>query len=361
MRNQAIDFLRGIAVVLVLIHHNFELPEKAQGILFRAFHSIKIAGWIGVDLFFVLSGFLVSGLLFKEFLIKGNIRSLYFLIRRGFKIYPGYYLLLLLTPWLLPWTPPAGGYLSEALFLQNYWARLWNHTWSLAVEEHFYILVSILLPLALYKKLQKDRGIFPFVIMFGCVIVLLARILNYSSNEYTNQTHVFPSHLRIDSLMFGLYLSYLFHLKRPHWDSIVNRITPPVLGIAGLALLPNFIWDLEGNFYIGTLGFTINYIAFGVILVGLVKYYPMQSPFSLRVCAVIGFYSYSIYLWHIPIKWKVHFAFQKMPYFGQNYWIKTVAYLIAALVLGIVLSRLIEMPFLKLRDRLFPSRSEKKI
>lgn len=82
-RLREIDFLRGIAIVLVLFRHTF---------LFR--YTITM-GWIGVDLFFVLSGFLVSGLLFKEYIKYGYLRPGRFLIRRGFKIYPVYYLFYL--------------------------------------------------------------------------------------------------------------------------------------------------------------------------------------------------------------------------------------------------------------------------
>ena len=83
-RLRELDFLRGIAILLVLLRHNY---------LFD--FTFKI-GWIGVDLFFVLSGFLVSGLLFKEYLKFGNINPSLFLIRRGFKIYPIFYLTALL-------------------------------------------------------------------------------------------------------------------------------------------------------------------------------------------------------------------------------------------------------------------------
>jgi peptidoglycan/LPS O-acetylase OafA/YrhL len=80
-----IDFLRGIAIVLVLLHHHwlFDLPQRV--------------GWAGVDLFFVLSGFLVSGLLFAEYKQFGGIKPFHFLIRRGFKIYPLFYLSLIFT------------------------------------------------------------------------------------------------------------------------------------------------------------------------------------------------------------------------------------------------------------------------
>ena len=84
-RIEELDFLRGIAVILVLFrHHEF-------------FEPLHRAGWIGVDLFFVLSGFLVSKLLFIQFKDSMNVKISNFLVRRGLKIYPLFYFMLLLT------------------------------------------------------------------------------------------------------------------------------------------------------------------------------------------------------------------------------------------------------------------------
>lgn len=85
-RDVRLDCLRGIAVLMVLVHHS---PTPLGGRL--------LAGWTGVDLFFVLSGFLVSGLLFKEHLATGRIHPWRFYLRRGFKIYPNFYVMLCLT------------------------------------------------------------------------------------------------------------------------------------------------------------------------------------------------------------------------------------------------------------------------
>src|SRR5688572_16524528 len=87
-RLREIDFLRGVAILLVLLRHKY------------VFQFTYTMGWIGVDLFFTLSGFLVSGLLFKEYLKFGDIQPKRFLIRRGFKIYPIYYLFYIL--YLIP-------------------------------------------------------------------------------------------------------------------------------------------------------------------------------------------------------------------------------------------------------------------
>ncbi len=132
-RIREIDFLRGIAILLVLCRHISYIP------------ILKFGGWIGVDLFFVLSGYLVSKLLFHEYIKFGKINTKRFLIRRGFKIYPLFYsltIITLLTNYFLGdiphiKRPELNTTLNEIFFIQNYSFGLWAHTWSLAVEEHF--------------------------------------------------------------------------------------------------------------------------------------------------------------------------------------------------------------------------------
>jgi|SRR6266849_5526962 len=97
MRVRPLDLLRALAVLLVLGRHT---PPPEPGVLapLRVLGKIWYeSGWIGVDLFFVLSGFLISGLFFREFRRHGDVRVWRFLVRRGFKIYPPFYAMLLAT------------------------------------------------------------------------------------------------------------------------------------------------------------------------------------------------------------------------------------------------------------------------
>jgi peptidoglycan/LPS O-acetylase OafA/YrhL len=128
-----LDILRIIAVFLVLGRHADGFPVDEYG-RFVSYLTDTWArcGWIGVDLFFVLSGFLVSGILFREYIDRGEIDFKRFFIRRGFKIYPAFYTMILMTViagigqnvnldrhrvW------------SEVFFVQNYFPALWTHTW----------------------------------------------------------------------------------------------------------------------------------------------------------------------------------------------------------------------------------------
>src|SRR6266498_3684108 len=147
-RSKELDCLRCLAVLLVLCRHMPVLPDNLTGALRVPAHLLYEAGWAGVDLFFVLSGFLISGLLFHEHQRYGRINFKQFIVRRGLKIYPAFYCLIaatvgiaVLNKWNLPWKR----IFAEVFFVQNYCIGLWSHTWSLAIEEHFYLLLPLLL------------------------------------------------------------------------------------------------------------------------------------------------------------------------------------------------------------------------
>ncbi len=211
-RNVNLDALRGVAILLVLGRHLDYFPLWTK------------MGWAGVDLFFVLSGFLISGLLFQEWQRRGAIDFLRFYIRRALKIYPAFYVLLLVTllvhrivPGIPSFPVTAKAILAECFFVQNYFPGLWPHTWSLAVEEHFYILLPIVLRL-LYSRRREQADPFRalptiFMIMATAEIVLRTATTWQLTTFVTEARYMEPSHLRIDGLLFGVLLSYYRHFQ----------------------------------------------------------------------------------------------------------------------------------------------------
>ena len=147
----SLDLLRAVAVFLVIGRHvKYPLDAGWGPIGETVMRTWTRGGWVGVDLFFVLSGFLVSGLLFREYQHKGTISIGRFLIRRGLKIYPAFYFLLAVT--VVQTVSRKGtsaislpAVVAECLFVQNYGPSMLQHSWSLAVEEHFYLLCSLLI------------------------------------------------------------------------------------------------------------------------------------------------------------------------------------------------------------------------
>jgi peptidoglycan/LPS O-acetylase OafA/YrhL len=328
------------------------------------------AGWMGVDLFFVLSGFLISGLLFRDYQQHQSIDVKRFFVRRGFKIYPSFWLFLVVT-WgvsvLRHETPtvPLSAYLHELFFVQNYFSPVWVHTWSLAVEEHFYIFLPVFL-VALIRLSRNSRDPFrgivwsALAISVACVLSRAALIL--LPRVPLNNLAYRATHARMDSLFFGVLLGYLHHY---HGKSLARTLqstfAPVVMAVACLALLlPGYFAPRDHKAF-GILAYTSTYFACGGILL-LSIYVRGVLPQILAKClkpfgdalAFIGVYSYSIYLWHEAVRewpdWLTYGVFRislpPVPYF--------LLYLSLCLIMGITLSRSVEYPILRLRDRLFP-------
>jgi peptidoglycan/LPS O-acetylase OafA/YrhL len=356
-RDRWLDALRGAAVLLVLGRH-LELPADAHPLL----AGWQRGGWVGVDLFFVLSGFLVSGLLFSEVRRRGSLALGRFLVRRTFRIYPAFFVLLGCT-WLVSQflhTPRASGraFLAEMLFVQNYFSGVWNHTWSLAVEEHFYIGLPFLL-LGLVWLGRRAGDPFRLLVPLGAVaVVVLAglRCANAWRQPYSNPSHLFPTHLRADSLLAGVLLAYCWHFHRARFDRFIGGRRRMFL-VAGIAcFVPAFLFQLETVWFVSTLGLSL--FALGAVLV-IAAGLGSEAPGVARWLVPVGGCSYSTYLWHMPVLiWGVPLCERAIGY-PLDEGVRMAVYLAGSLVVGASMAWLIEKPSLRLRDRWFPSASER--
>jgi peptidoglycan/LPS O-acetylase OafA/YrhL len=352
MRLSQIDFLRGLAVLLVLFRHADFLPITMR------------VGWSGVDLFFVLSGFLVSGLLFDEYKKTNTVNPLLFLTRRGFKIYPLFFLLNAVVLGLALFTGVQytnSQVMAELFFFQNYQQGLNSITWSLAVEEHFYILLIAGVYLAVRTRRIEDRRgfhILALIVMSYCLLARCANNIVY--NEFNVFTHCFPTHLRIDALLFGVVLAYNYHFNGAWLKQFVLARKQMLVTASIICLAPIALFEVEGTF-INTLGHTLAYLGFGGFLL-LFIYCADVVAFAKRTVGVrffntlsyIGFYSYSIYLFHMLLHTYLHRVMYD--YLGWDMHFRTyfVFYFGASIVLGIYIGKFIEMPVLKIREKLFP-------
>jgi peptidoglycan/LPS O-acetylase OafA/YrhL len=357
-RSQHLDVLRLVAVLLVLGNHMAAPPGDCSAALRAAAGTWSRGGWVGVDLFFVLSGFLVSGLLFQEHQRRKTISAKNFLIRRGFKIYPGFWALTAFTvlagltfdrqPQL--WLKTA----SELLFVQNYGPALWNHTWSLAVEEHFYFSLVILLALLARRRETEPFSSIPILFFTIAAVSLILRIKT-GALPYEHKTHLFPSHLRMDSLFFGVFLSYVYHYRRSWLLQFAHRRRALLSLVGCFAFVPAFVWPRETTPFLYTLGYSLFYLGGGCVLVATLGAEPRRA---LAIPAYVGARSYSIYLWHMPVAiWLAPRILATLEFFGLHpAWIVyLLIYVSVSLMFGLFMSILVEVPMLSLRERLFPS------
>jgi len=341
--------------------------EKTPGLLGGFLKLVDESGWVAVDLFFVLSGFLVSGLLFEEAARTGTVSVSRFLVRRGFKIYPGFWVM---TAAFVIWLNLHGKSVSyktligELLYLQNYGFYIWGHTWSLAVEEHFYFLLAGLF-FILKRRTAPGRTMdfawIPNFFLAFAVLCLVARAVTWWAILDVTNGNIFlfnhADYTVMDSLMFGVLLSHYWHNcwnLQAKMKVLAWRVP---LAIVGVCLLSPVLVVYMGIEWFRMFGFILVYLGAGCLVLSSLSLGYSSCPAWLRWPASLGKYSYSVYLWHILAgMWMVPLLGSKGD--GLPAWIlNALIYFTGCWVAGIVLARLIEFPALRWRDRLFPSLS----
>jgi peptidoglycan/LPS O-acetylase OafA/YrhL len=350
-----LDFLRGIAILFVLSRHFHTLDEKIHVPLFY------YAGWAGVDLFFVLSGFLISTLIYKEYDKTGGFKAKRFLIRRGFKIYPSFYLMIfsIIIIQFITQKLDYSKIISELFFLQSYKVGLLNHTWSLAVEEHFYFLFTLIIIIMIRNVKDNTNKLkyIPAFYIFVAIFCLSIRIYNYYKYPtFDIYRNYFNSHIRIDSLFLGVFLSYMYRYKNYiiSYVYIKYRSVILLLSLSGVSII--FFFQGEANKFINTIGFTILALSFGNLMLLLIVNTESKLVVFIKnnnltkTIAHIGFYSYSIYLWHMHVE--AIFSKNKL-YYNYNFWVIFLFYLLLCYVIGRFFAKIIEFPMIKIRDKFF--------
>jgi peptidoglycan/LPS O-acetylase OafA/YrhL len=357
MRNKRLDILRCIAVVTVILHHSGDSTFFTR------------IGWTGVDLFFVLSGFLISGLLFSEYRKNHAIDLKRFFLRRGLKIYPAFYTFLLLTgvtaELYLHAHSTIRRYLDDIFFIMNYQHGVWDHTWTLAVEEHFYIFLPIFLfTLARFSSDRQDP--FRLIPWAAAVIASLCPVFRavsvYVGTPNFNTPYV-ASHDRMDALFLGVLIGYLYHFRPSILEQLMRSTRNRVVVAAASAVLISFAYLYErDNKFFATFGYSLVYLGFGgVLLLSLYTRGILSGKLAQvtelvgSAAAYVGVYSYSIYLWHGPTGAWLPGLFRRILGHPTGSFGRFAVYFVGSLVVGIVMSKLVEYPILHLRDRILPT------
>lgn len=339
MRNQHLDFIRGCAMMMVLFRHS------------NLSNRIFQIGWMSVDVFFVLSGFLISSLLIKEYKKRGEVDIKRFLIRRMFKIFPPFYFFLFSSFFLNYYfgqqNIPIKNILIEIFYLQSYFSTNNFHTWSLAVEEHFYLIYTMVFRQTV--KLFVVHKIRPTVIIL-CAALLTTFTLRFI-HSYPHKNDSFfgftYTHLRCDGVIIGVLLAYLTEYTT--FLASIEKNKTKIALLAAVLIFPGFLFH-GGSFFMNTIGLTLSNISFGLVCaLGLVLR-PVRNLQKIqhlpyRIICFIGIHSYSIYLWHLTIRdyvYKLH----------SDKYIVFTTYILLSLIIGVALSFMIEQPFQKLKERL---------
>lgn len=203
---ESFDSLRALAVIFVLLLHG-------------SYGFLK-GGWIGVDLFFVLSGYLITSLLYKEYLAFKDVSFSKFYVRRALRLFPPLIASLLIANILWPFTEhPGGNQLLATVSGLFYFSNLISssllgimaHLWSLSVEEHFYVFWP-LLTLAFFFKIPLRKRVLFLMILIVSTEVFRIFVFNYYSDSTFGIFTIDPyrfTFCRIDGILMGSLLSFI--------------------------------------------------------------------------------------------------------------------------------------------------------
>jgi peptidoglycan/LPS O-acetylase OafA/YrhL len=346
-----LDGLRGIAIILVLVlHFNTELPAGGY------WHAVQVVlkfGWAGVDLFFVLSGFLITGILLDSRESPNYFRSFY--MRRVLRIFPVYYISLFIVLIALPaWSAVYRAPVSEALmffaYLQSWYTGRFRfvvgHYWSLGVEEQFYFAW----PLVVYYFTPRSAL---RIAIGGAALALVLRLVLLAlhvDREFINHN----TFARMDALLVGSITAFLLRNKAIRY---ALRRCASWLWSAPVIVLGAFCLFRTGRIdpAMERFGFTLVALSFAGLLVSAVltmsERTPLQTLLTCWPLCQIGKLSYSIYIWHILVaQLFVHNVESAIHLKGPS--LATFALMIAATIsAGAVSYYVVERPFLKLKAR----------
>jgi len=311
-----LDGLRGVAILLVLWYHTpflfRHLPEfgEAQSAwsMLGFLGTMSLGGWMGVDLFFVISGFLITSILMQ---VRSRVSSSFvFWGRRALRIFPlaGMYLLVLFSLKLLDdplrMMPGFDGWSWYVFYLGNIHITIYGWQplalmilWSLAIEEQFYLVWPLLV-----RMVRANRLIWWIIGLI--LLVPFVRAVMLSTSDYP-ATYVFTL-CRIDALAAGALMSVLLnsHTWRHKTLRVSERLVLPALGVIVLTLLVPFSPSLPQTrpWFLSVFGYSWVAASFAVCLVASLSasglwYSALTSPFL----TFLGKRCYGLYIWHVLV------------------------------------------------------------
>ncbi|WP_456439682.1 acyltransferase family protein [Psychroserpens sp.] len=358
-----LDLMRATAIIMVMCSHTLWIVPEMRGVTRKLF---SVFGILGVDVFFVLSGFLIGRILYKmytsrEFTFKDVT---YFWIRRWFRTLPNYYLALIINILVAIYI---GNQLPDQLwkygfFLHNFSTQLpwfFPESWSLSVEEFAYILGPLLMYLVLFfrKKASRPR-LFLQVTLFILLLFILTKLM-YNHEETVRHMRHWTLNVksiviyRIDAIYYGVLAAYISIVKPKFWCH--TRYFTFGLGILVLIAM-NFLVPLKGWFITEYPAFW-NVWYFIIKSLAIVCTLPLLSqiksaPKSIRIpITYISILSYAIYVFHYSIIMQLmKYLIPSEPMEGLDLVIYLLVYVLITFVVSYLVYRLYEKPMTDLRD-----------
>ena len=355
-RLPGLDLLRSIAIVWVMLFHSFLVDGLGPDFVW-----LSRFGWAGVDIFFVLSGFLIGSQLLRT-LKRGEPLSLRgFYWRRAWRILPAFAVVLavyIAFP-VLREAPGLEAWWQFATFMLNLLVdysrnQAFSHAWSLCVEEHFYLLF----PLIAWAMVRRPSAPRVAVVVAGLVLAGIALragvwlhddALQPPRNWFIEDIY-YPTWMRLDGLLMGVVLATLCVYRPEAWARLQARSTLALF--AGLAFAGFALWlfrDRTG-LVANAVGWPLLSLGFGLLVLSATARDGWLGRRALPGAGWLAAISYSLYLSHKLAMHAVHeWLAPALPLQGLTLF---AVYAVAILAVGAALHYAVERPCLRLRDRL---------
>ena len=358
-----LDLMRATAIIMVMCSHTLWIVPEMRGVSRKLF---SVFGILGVDVFFVLSGFLIGRILYKMYVSRDfSFKDVtYFWVRRWFRTLPNYYLALIINILVAIYI---GNQLPDQLwkygfFIHNFSTQLpwfFPESWSLSVEEFAYILGPLLLYLVLFfrKKASRPR-LFLQVTLFILLLFILSKLM-YNHEETIRHMRHWTLNVksiviyRIDAIYYGVFAAYISIVKPKFWYH--TRYIAFAFGILVLIAM-NFLVPIKGWFITEYPAFW-NVWYFVIKSLAIVCTLPLLSeiksaPKSIRIpITYISILSYAIYVFHYSIIMQLmKYLIPSEPMEGLDLVIYLLVYVLITFVVSYLVYRLYEKPMTDLRD-----------
>ena len=357
-REPGLDLMRAIAILWVMLWHMRLALEPG------IWTGPANYGWMGVDLFFVLSGYLIGSQLLRPY-TRGSQPSIGgFYMRRAFRVLPAY-LTVLLFYFAIPGFREAPG-LSPAwqflTFTENFRIdylndQAFSHVWSLCVEEHFYLILPLLILLLMRRpSFGKALSVILGILCFGIAIrayVYLHQVAIFPRDDYDFalayvEKIYYPTHTRLDGLLVGVTLATIKTFRPVWWQRAMSH--GYLLLVGGIALCAWAMWLFADrlSFSASVVGFPLLSMGLGLLISSSIA---PSSPLSkVRGFGLIAALAYSTYLTHKEV---IHFVRIHLPKLVESRgWFALIVYFAFSFAVAFVLYLAVERPFLRLRERI---------
>lgn len=354
-----LDHLRALAILLVcLSHYSILSPGEPEWLA-----DTVVFCWTGVDLFFVLSGFLIASPLFSQIKQQQKISFKDFFVKRFFRILPAFWATLALY-FCIPFfreKPSIAPLWKFLTFTQNLGldlsnSRAFSHAWSLCVEEHFYLFLPLLLAVFLATKtFNKSYLLLVLLFLFGFATRMFSYHQLYLPLAESERSWVhwykyvyYPTYNRLDGLLTGVSIAALYVFLPTVWNKVLRLGNLLILLGVGVLTGAYFLCYEQMSFAASVFGFPLVSVGYGLLVLGAISPSCFLYKWNSKITTFVATLSYAVYLTHKGI---IHMMREWLADSIPNHNLVMLVCAVACLLGAFILHWAVEKPFMRLRNR----------